>query len=154
MPIQFNSTQHMPTPRLPTSRSRSLFPRSSHPRHHLPAKPPTSRTRKMTSTHHFTLSSTYNLQSSHSIPTLGYGVYQTPASVVESVVSHAFQSGYRHVDSARAYRNEGGCAEAIRASRLKRGEVFFTSKVPPKEMGYGRAKVGSSFLSTFPMRRV
>ena len=89
----------------------------------------------------------YTMNSGHQIPVLGYGVYQTPASVTESVVLHAFRTGYRHVDSARAYRNEQPCADAIRASGLKREDIFFTSKVPPRSMGYEPAK--KSIESTF-----
>lgn len=68
-----------------------------------------------------------------------------PASECESVTLHAFRSGYRHVDSARAYRNEQPCADAIRAfmkeSGVPRSEIFFTSKVPPRAMGYENTKV-------------
>ena len=62
----------------------------------------------------------------------------SPAAVTESVVLHAFKTGYRHIDSARAYRNEQPCAEAIRstAHSIPRAEIFFTSKVPPRAMGY------------------
>lgn len=38
--------------------------------------------------------------------------------------------GYRHIDSAAAYRNEAGVGEAIRASGIPRSEIFFTSKIP------------------------
>lgn len=47
------------------------------------------------------------MNSGYEIPVLGYGVYQTPADVTAEVVQHAIKSGYRHVDSAVAYRNEG-----------------------------------------------
>ncbi len=44
------------------------------------------------------------------------------------------------IDSAAAYRNENACGEGIRASSIPRSEVFFTSKVPPKQMGYETTK--------------
>ncbi len=98
----------------------------------------------------FNINTTYRMNSGHDIPVLGYGVYQTPAAECEAVTLHAFKSGYRHVDSARAYRNEQPCADAIRNSSLKRDEIFFTSKVPPKSMGYDAAKksIESSFFQT------
>lgn len=88
--------------------------------------------------------------SGHSIPVLGYGVYQTPANVTEEVVLKAFESGYRHVDSARVYRNEQPCADAIRKCGIPRSEIFFTSKVPPRSMGYDATKsaIASSFSQT------
>ncbi|KAK2768416.1 hypothetical protein FQN54_000271 [Arachnomyces sp. PD_36] len=63
-----------------------------------------------------------------------------PADVTERVTRKAFEVGYRHVDSAKAYHNEAPCGQAIRNSGLKRSEIFFTTKVPPKEMGYDKAK--------------
>ena len=80
---------------------------------------------------------------SFNIP-LSYFVSNTrhsPADVTESVSLHALRTGYRHIDSARAYRNEQPCADAIRASGLPRSEIFFTSKVPPQSMGYEETKV-------------
>ena len=53
---------------------------------------------------------------------------------------HALKTGYRHIDSARAYRNEQPCADAIRASGIPRDKIFFTSKVPPRSMGYEATK--------------
>jgi diketogulonate reductase-like aldo/keto reductase len=40
------------------------------------------------------------------------------------------------IDSAAAYRNEAACGEAIRAASIPRDQIFFTSKVPPRKMGY------------------
>jgi diketogulonate reductase-like aldo/keto reductase len=87
-----------------------------------------------------TLQTTLPLNSGHAIPQLGYGVYQTPADAAESVVSHALKVGYRHIDSAIAYRNEARCADAMRASGLKREDIYFTTKVPPKSINYEGAK--------------
>jgi diketogulonate reductase-like aldo/keto reductase len=91
-----------------------------------------------------------NVRSSHAIPALLYlGTHgyrkRRPAADCEKVTRHAFSAGYRHVDSARAYRNEQPCADAIRAfmkeSGVSRSEIFFTSKVPPRNMGYDNTKV-------------
>lgn len=90
-----------------------------------------------------------------------------PANVAEEVVLHAFGTGYRHVrgqdssgkaslitviqvDSARAYRNERPCADAIRKSGIPRSDIFFTTKVPPRSMGYEQTKasIESSFKQT------
>ncbi|MCJ1272882.1 hypothetical protein MMC21_000671 [Puttea exsequens] len=92
----------------------------------------------------------YGMPSGHKIPALGYGVYQTPANVAEDVVLHAFKTGYRHIDSARVYRNEQPCAAAIRKAKIPRDQIFFTSKVPPRAMGYEKTKdaIESSFKQT------
>ncbi|RMZ79287.1 hypothetical protein DV737_g3521, partial [Chaetothyriales sp. CBS 132003] len=87
------------------------------------------------------LTSTLPQPSGYPIPVLGLGVYQTPVATAESVVLHALKHGYRHIDSARAYRNEVPCAAAIKASGIPRSEIFFTSKIMPKRMmGYEKAK--------------
>ncbi|KAI0313333.1 Aldo/keto reductase [Amylostereum chailletii] len=68
------------------------------------------------------------------MPLLGFGVYQnytTTASVLE-----ALKVGYRHVDSAQAYRNEAHVGEAIRQSGLPRSDVFVTTKCINKTHGY------------------
>ena len=53
-------------------------------------------------------------------------------------------------DSARVYRNEQPCADAMRKSGIPREEIFFTSKVPPRSMGYEatKAAIESSFKQT------
>lgn len=87
-----------------------------------------------------TINSKYRMNSGYEIPVLGYGVYQTPADIASEVVQHALKTGYRHVDSAVAYRNEQPSAEGIKASGLAREDVFFTTKIPPKDMRYDTAK--------------
>ena len=80
------------------------------------------------------------MPSGYKIPVLGYGVYQTPADVASEVVQHAIKVGYRHVDSAVAYRNEQPSAEGMKKSGIPREELFFTTKIPPKDMSYENSK--------------
>ncbi|KAK0664708.1 Prostaglandin F synthase [Lasiodiplodia hormozganensis] len=86
------------------------------------------------------INSKYRLKSGFDIPVLGFGVYQTPAAEATDLVKHAIGSGYRHVDSARAYRNEKASAAGLLASGVPRSSLFFTSKVAPKRMSYESAK--------------
>ncbi|KAJ9624803.1 hypothetical protein H2203_004753 [Taxawa tesnikishii (nom. ined.)] len=86
------------------------------------------------------INSSVKMNSGYSIPLLGYGVYQTPYDVAEDVVQHAMKTGYRHVDSATAYKNEEPSASGMKKSGIPRNELFFTSKVPPKEINYEGAK--------------
>src|SRR5690242_18885111 len=74
----------------------------------------------------FSISSTLRMPSGYDIPILGYGVYQTPTAIAADVVSHALKVGYRHVDSAVAYRNEAPSAEGLKRSGVTRDQLFFT----------------------------
>jgi diketogulonate reductase-like aldo/keto reductase len=87
-----------------------------------------------------TINSKYRMNSGHEIPVLGYGVYQTPADVASEVVQHALKVGYRHVDSAVGYRNEQPSAEGMKKSGISREDLFFTTKIHPKDMRYETAK--------------
>jgi 2,5-diketo-D-gluconate reductase A len=72
---------------------------------------------------------TIELNDGHTIPQLGFGVFQIPPAETAEAVSTALEVGYRHIDSAEMYGNERGVGEAVRASGLDRGEVFITSKL-------------------------
>jgi len=85
------------------------------------------------------INSKYRMNSGYEIPVLGYGVYQTPAPEAEEVVLHALKTGYRHVDSATAYHNEGPSAAGMKRSGIPREQLFFTSKIPPRSRSYKEA---------------
>jgi diketogulonate reductase-like aldo/keto reductase len=74
------------------------------------------------------------------IPQLGFGVFQVPPRDTAEVTALALQAGYRHIDTAAAYRNEAGVGEAVRASGLDRGDVFITTKCWNDDPGYEEAK--------------
>src|SRR4051794_26962821 len=74
------------------------------------------------------------------IPQLGFGVFQVPPEDTAEVTTRAFETGYRHIDTAAAYRNEAGVGEAFRASGLARDEVFITTKCFNDDHGYENAK--------------
>ncbi|KAJ2965690.1 hypothetical protein NUW58_g10839 [Xylaria curta] len=65
----------------------------------------------------YNLNSTFKLNSGYEIPRLGFGVYQTPPEGTEAACLEAFKVGYRHIDSAAAYRNESGVGDALRRKR-------------------------------------
>src|SRR3954453_23053785 len=73
------------------------------------------------------------------IPQLGFGVFQVPPDDTERAVTLALEAGYRHIDTAAAYRNEAGVGRALRASGLARDEVFITTKVWNTEQGHDQA---------------
>jgi 2,5-diketo-D-gluconate reductase A len=76
------------------------------------------------------------LRDGATIPQLGFGVFQVPPEDTQRVVEEALAAGYRHVDTAAAYRNEAGVGAAIAASGLDREDVFVTTKLWNSEQGY------------------
>ncbi|KAL2793359.1 NADP-dependent oxidoreductase domain-containing protein [Aspergillus keveii] len=86
-----------------------------------------------------TLQSTQKLLSGYQIPVLGYGS-DSPTTVAEEVTVEALKLGYRHIDSAAAYKNEKEVSAAIGKAGLARSDVFLTTKIPPAAMGYEASK--------------
>ena len=74
------------------------------------------------------------------IPQLGFGVFQVPPDETVETTLRAFQTGYRHIDTATAYQNEAEVGQAFRASALDRDEVFITTKCFNTDHGYEQAK--------------
>jgi 2,5-diketo-D-gluconate reductase A len=70
-----------------------------------------------------------NLNDGHSIPQLGFGVFQVEPADTARAVGHALETGYRHIDTAQMYGNEKGVGQAVRDSGLDRADVFITSKL-------------------------
>ena len=73
------------------------------------------------------------------IPQLGFGVFQVPPEDTRKTVLTAFETGYRHIDTAFAYGNEEGVGQAVRDSGLAREDVFVTTKLWNSDQGYGSA---------------
>jgi 2,5-diketo-D-gluconate reductase A len=73
------------------------------------------------------------------IPQLGFGVFQVPPAETAETVARAFETGYRHIDTAAAYRNEAEVGQAYRASGLDREEIFITAKCFNDSHGYEEA---------------
>jgi 2,5-diketo-D-gluconate reductase A len=69
------------------------------------------------------------------IPQLGFGVFQVPPEDTREVVEEALGAGYRHIDTAGAYRNEQGVGEAIAASGIPREDLFVTTKLWNSQQG-------------------
>ncbi len=69
------------------------------------------------------------LNDGHTIPQLGFGVFQIDPEETARAVEEALRVGYRHIDTAEMYGNEKGVGEGIRASGLDRDDVFVTSKL-------------------------
>lgn len=79
---------------------------------------------------------TVELHDGVEIPQLGFGVFQVLPEITQKVVEEALAAGYRHIDTAAAYRNEEGVGAAIAATGIPREEIFVTTKLWNSEQGY------------------
>ena len=79
---------------------------------------------------------TMTLHSNVEMPQLGFGVWQVEQKDAVAAVSKALETGYRHIDTAAAYKNEEQVGEAIKQSGLGRDELFITTKVWNADQGY------------------
>jgi 2,5-diketo-D-gluconate reductase A len=70
-----------------------------------------------------------------SIPLIGFGTWQLDGDDAYKGVRAALEIGYRHIDTATAYRNEDKVGAAIRDSGVGRENVFITTKCPPGNAG-------------------
>lgn len=80
------------------------------------------------------------LNDSHQLPNLGLGTYQLKGGAGFQQILAAIKSGYRLIDSATNYDNEGIVGKAIRHSGVPRSEFFITSKLPGKYHDYESAR--------------
>src|SRR5580692_5674753 len=83
---------------------------------------------------------TIALSDGEAIPQLGFGVCQVPPQDTAEVATRALLAGYRHIDTAAAYGNEGGVGQAVHASGLEREDVYITTKCANDDQGYEQAK--------------
>ncbi|WP_271397602.1 aldo/keto reductase [Salinicoccus roseus] len=87
------------------------------------------------------LTSTFKLSNGVEIPKVGFGTWQTPdGETAVNSVTQALVSGYRHIDTAAAYKNEGSVGKAIRESGVAREDIFITSKLWNEDRGYENTK--------------
>src|SRR4029078_8711815 len=63
------------------------------------------------------------------IPAIGLGTWELRGRACARLVEQALKLGYRHIDTPQVYENESAVGEGLRASGIKRHEVFGTTKV-------------------------
>jgi methylglyoxal/glyoxal reductase len=74
------------------------------------------------------------------IPQIGLGVWQAArGQETQDAVSHALAQGYRHIDTARVYRNEEDVGAAIRRADIPRAQIFVTTKLWNDDQGFDPA---------------
>src|SRR5690625_2715726 len=86
--------------------------------------------------------STFTLNNSVTIPTIGLGVFQSSPEDTSGAVTSALEAGYRHIDTAASYGNEREVGQGLRASGLDRSEVFLETKLWISDYGYEQALHG------------
>lgn len=72
---------------------------------------------------------TVQLNNGTLMPRLGFGVWQVPDAEAERAVATALEAGYRSIDTAAVYGNEGGTGKGLAASGVAREELFVTTKL-------------------------
>lgn len=81
----------------------------------------------------------YTLNDGTQLPAVGLGTYQLHGTDGVNAIVSGIQQGYRLIDSAFNYENEGAVGEAIRRSGVPRAELIVTSKLPGRHHAYGEA---------------
>jgi 2,5-diketo-D-gluconate reductase A len=102
--------------------------------------------------HHMSASQTmFALNTETTIPAVGFGTYLISNDDAEDAIRSAVELGYRHVDTASAYRNEetvgAGIRKGLEAEGLSRADLFVTAKLWPGNPAWGDApKTGTQTL--------
>src|SRR5690625_1951943 len=73
------------------------------------------------------------------LPAIGFGTASLKGHVGVNAITHAIHNGYRLLDSAFNYENEGAVGEAVRRSDVPREALKITSKLPGRHHAYDQA---------------
>lgn len=76
----------------------------------------------------------------HSIPQLGFGIWQIPQDETAAALKSAIDTGYRLIDGAYIYGNEAGLGEGLKSADVPREEIFVTTKVWNSDQGRNKAR--------------
>lgn len=74
------------------------------------------------------------------MPLIGIGTSQLDEDTCERTVREALALGYRFIDTAQSYRNEGAVGRAVRQSGVPRKDVFLATKLSIANTTYEKAK--------------
>lgn len=83
------------------------------------------------------------LNDGNKVPAIGFGVFMIPndGPTYEAVLA-ALKAGYRHIDTAAAYLNEGDVGRAVRDSGIPRDQIWVTTKLWPQDYAAADAPAG------------
>jgi diketogulonate reductase-like aldo/keto reductase len=65
------------------------------------------------------------------IPLLGLGTWELRGRSCARIVEQALRLGYRHIDTAQMYENEREVGDGLRASGIRRSDIFVVTKIWP-----------------------
>jgi 2,5-diketo-D-gluconate reductase A len=82
---------------------------------------------------------TYTLNDGNTLPAVGFGTYPLKGEDGIAAIQGALEAGYRLLDTAVNYENEGDVGEALRRSGLPREDVQVASKLPGRHHAYDDA---------------
>lgn len=82
---------------------------------------------------------TYTLRDGLTVPKVGFGTYKLNGAHGVQVIDSAIDQGYRLLDTAFNYENEGAVGEAVRRSSVPRSELIISSKLPGRHHAYDEA---------------
>jgi diketogulonate reductase-like aldo/keto reductase len=82
-----------------------------------------------------TPASLIELRTGREMPVIGLGTWMLTSHTPESV-QHAFELGYRMVDTSADYQTQPGIGKAMRRYNQPRGSLYIVMKVEPEENGY------------------
>lgn len=83
----------------------------------------------------------YELSDGFQIPKIGFGTYSLNGSYGTRVIEQALNVGYRLLDTAFNYENEGAVGRAIKNSSVPRDKITVASKLPGRHHRYQEAMV-------------
>ncbi|UOQ50668.1 aldo/keto reductase [Gracilibacillus caseinilyticus] len=82
---------------------------------------------------------TMKLHDGIELPTIGFGTANIKGNQGANVIANAISNGYRLIDTAYNYENEGAVGEAIRRADVSREKLRITSKLPGRYHQYDEA---------------
>ncbi|MFC3996552.1 aldo/keto reductase [Nocardiopsis sediminis] len=81
----------------------------------------------------------HTLNDGTTLPAIGFGTYSLNGAGGVDAMVNAIEQGYRLLDSAFNYENEGAVGEAVRRSPVPRENLRVTSKLPGRHHAYDKA---------------
>jgi len=80
-----------------------------------------------------------NLNDGTDVPAIGFGTYKLNGSEGVDAIMRAIHNGYRLLDSAFNYENEGALGEAVQKAGVAREQLRIASKLPGRHHRYAEA---------------